>query len=457
MRISGMEHRRRPARASVMAVARPMPGTGRAGMNRAGMNLAGTGFAVMPIIALLMAAWCSASTVLAAPSYTLTDLGTLEGDSVAYAVNELGQVVGISKPNSYSSRAWVWQPGTGLAELDGLRGDQTFAYDINDVGQIVGGGETTDFGLHALLWDGPGSPSPTDLNPSPDHFSSATAINNAGTAVLQAQRTTDFGSSVMLWNEGTGLVDYGRLGGTDAQGWDINASNDVALYWTSRGMPVHAMQWHPDDGLWFTSNDIPSADEGDNFLQSGNSHSVNASGSMAGAYFVAGTPGGWRAFRWAAAPGRLARDYPQGLTTELATLGAESIAWAINDGNDVVGFSNPVVDSRDEEGFRATLWDFVPIFEDGQQVGSVTTLYDLNDLLVGDASIGWTLLGAQDINNAGQIVGYGRAPDGQMRAVLLTPALVPEPATVGLLTMAMGLALGRRRTRRLENKPTTRD
>ncbi len=394
------------------------------------------------LLVLLMGTLVGAAGTSASPYYSLTNLGTLEGDSVAYAINEAGHVVGISKPTDHTSRAWVWRPGTGLTELEGLGGDLTFAYDINDVGQIVGGSETTDYSVHALLWDG--SSTPTDLNPSPEHFSTATAINNAGTAVLQAQLATDPGSSLMLWNADTGLRDYGRLGGNDAQGWDINESNDVALYWSARGMPTHAMQWHPDDGLWFLSNDITSASYGDNFLQSGNSHSINESGSTVGAYFVAGVPGGWRAFGWSAPSTPWLRHmYPQGFTTELETLGAESIAWAINDDGDTVGFSNPVVDSRDEAGYRAVLWDYELIVEDGEVVDGVTTLYDLNNLLVGPAAVGWTLLGAQDINNAGQIVGYGIAPDGHVRAVLLTP--VPEPGTAALLTGAAGLALARRR------------
>ncbi|MCX7424221.1 MAG: PEP-CTERM sorting domain-containing protein [Planctomycetia bacterium] len=58
-----------------------------------------------------------------------------------------------------------------------------------------------------------------------------------------------------------------------------------------------------------------------------------------------------------------------------------------------------------------------------------------------------TLRGAYDINDAGQIVGLGRNPDGQDRAFLLTP--IPEPATAallisGLLALA---ALGRRKGR----------
>lgn len=383
----------------------------------------------------------AAEAAPAALHYALTDLGTLEGDSVAYAINERGHVVGISRPSDHTSRAWVWKPAAGLAELHGLGGDQTFAYGINDVGQIVGGA-TIDFTVHALLWDA--STTPTDLNPGPEHFSIAQAVNNAGRVVLQAQKPLEPGSSLMLWDADSGLVDYGRLNGADAQGWAINDSDEVALYWTAQGAPPHAMRWHPEDGLWFLSNDIPSAAGGVQIVLSGNSHAINEDGRVAGAYFVQGVPGGWRAFRWSPDPQR-PRSQPQGNVLELATLGAESIAWGINDSGDVVGFSNPVISSRNEEDFRAVLWKWrIEMLPDGSEQ-PVIDLYDLNDLLVGPAAVGWTLLGAQDINNAGQIVGYGFDPQGQMRAFLLTP--VPEPAAAALVLLLAGFAASTRRSR----------
>jgi uncharacterized membrane protein len=60
-------------------------------------------------------------------------------------------------------------------------------------------------------------------------------------------------------------------------------------------------------------------------------------------------------------------------------------------------------------------------------------LYDLNTLLCGgDSYEDWHLAEAWDINNAGQIVGFGDF-HGQTHAFLLTPHCVPEPASMALV------------------------
>lgn len=76
-----------------------------------------------------------------------------------------------------------------------------------------------------------------------------------------------------------------------------------------------------------------------------------------------------------------------------------------------------------------------------------TGMRDLNSLIPDTA--GWTLVEARGINDAGQIVGYGRH-NGQPRAFLLTPSpqadlalsqtATPNPATAGdLVTFTLGL------------------
>jgi hypothetical protein len=68
-------------------------------------------------------------------------------------------------------------------------------------------------------------------------------------------------------------------------------------------------------------------------------------------------------------------------------------------------------------------------------IDTAGTMRDLNDLIPPDS--GWVLQRADGINDAGQISGYGSAPNGSTRAFLLTP--VPEASFVAPLGF-MGIA-----------------
>ena len=106
------------------------------------------------------------------PSEGMQDLGTLGPgltSSIAFDINNARQVVGrafsanqqISPPTDpeYFSRAFLWAPGSGMQDLGDLSGGHSVAYAINDAGQVVGrswiGTFTLEYGAVylAFLWD----------------------------------------------------------------------------------------------------------------------------------------------------------------------------------------------------------------------------------------------------------------------------------------------------------------
>jgi probable HAF family extracellular repeat protein len=111
----------------------------------------------------------------------MADLGTLGGvHSFAYAINDVGQVVGQSGTGSGLVHAFMTGPdGEGMTDL-GTLGGYSLAYGINDAGQVVGWSTTAAMGpAHAFI-TGPDGTDMTDLGTLAGDFSAASGINDAG-------------------------------------------------------------------------------------------------------------------------------------------------------------------------------------------------------------------------------------------------------------------------------------
>lgn len=91
-------------------------------------------------------------------SGTMTDLGTLGGDSVypdhrAEAVNSSGNIVGRSYTAGAAARAFYWN-GTTMANLGVLTGGtESWAFGINDSNVVVGTSNVTGGAFHAFVYD----------------------------------------------------------------------------------------------------------------------------------------------------------------------------------------------------------------------------------------------------------------------------------------------------------------
>jgi probable HAF family extracellular repeat protein len=234
----------------------------------------------------------------------MTDLGTLGGPAtVAWDINDRGQVVGTSATPSMEGHAFVWQDGV-MTDLGG--GD---ALDINARGQVVG-----EFGVgghsHAFLSrDGV----MTDLGTLGGDYARAEAINERGQVVGQSW-TASGETHGFLWEDGT-MTDLGDIG-TQGRLISINEHGQVLGNRSATGMDQQAFIWH--DGM----TDVGMTGGG----RSNHAIAMNAGGQVTGSSYAPG-PTDYRTFLW-----------DDGTTTDL---GVRTNPSDINDKGQVVGGGPP--------------------------------------------------------------------------------------------------------------------
>jgi len=199
----------------------------------------------------------------------MTALPTLGGyNGVAASVNNLGQVVGWAEtavhdptcapPQVLQFEAVIWGPGKGeIQQLPGLGDDpDTAATAINDNGQVVGISGICQNAVgalsakHAVLWqDGQA----TDLGNIGGHgWNTPTFINNQGQVVGFANQSGDLINGQLalkfhafLWTKERGMRDLGTLSGDAiSEALGINESGQVV------GVSYGAGFSHPRAFLW---------------------------------------------------------------------------------------------------------------------------------------------------------------------------------------------------------------
>ena len=361
---------------------------------------------------LLLAA--SATGAFGQAAYQYIDIGAaLSGDSVASAINDVGQIVGSGGAHGSSTwQAWRWSAGTATV-LPSLNGTSAWANDINNAGEIVGGISRFDAGT---VWPG-------------------TAIN------------------AVIWrnDQATALTQLGAFGW--AQAYSINDAGVVVGGYDPRSDPIsylrqHAAQWDPSGQL--------------SMLPGGHAASLATSINSQGT--AVGMVGDWQGSSHDPASALPAKWSPS-LVTLQPVPRYSATAWDINDRGQIVGYSG----NRYGSPGQAVLWEdgMTTVLGDPQAEGNALALNE-HTQIVGYAVVngqyratlwqggstidlnaqidptvlegGWVLTSASDINESGWIIGTAtQAGTGATRAFLLTP--VPEPATVVLLLLGM-LSLG---------------
>ena len=330
--------------------------------------------------------------------FQITDLGTLGGtESFAYAINDAGQVVGLSRlAGDNDTHAFLYDHGN-LIDLSvtynlgsGPYGESVS--DINNSGQIVGNSP----GGHVMILSGGSVTEIGVFDGMPSSFSAALGINNLA-QVVGYYSSADSLHHAFLYSNGV-VTTIGPFGAdATSVAYAINDSGMVAGSAADSFMvPAHAFLY---------SNGVMT-----DISPFGNSEStaraINNSGQVVGEFLTADNSS-FHAFL-----------YSNGVFTDLGFEGSPlSVPFAINDSGQVVGTVyvnyNVCYDPGTGKDYPCPANPHAFFYDHGR-------IIDLNVLMHQAGIFGWKLTIASDINNKGQIVGYGvRA--GKYRAFLIEP------------------------------------
>ncbi len=359
------------------------------------------------LVAILATCAVGVRPVQADPvKYRIVELPTLGGtENFAYAINDRGDVVGLSRtPGDTFSDAFLFRSGVmiSLAPLEGSN-----PQDINRRGQIASGVTRNGIFLPAIynsrtgrirMLGSLGGVAFGSFN------GAALSLNDRGQAVGYSYLDS-VTHHAFLYSGGV-MTDLGSFGGSSAA-LDINNSGEIAGF-ASDSVNGFAHAFVFRDGMMIEINPFGGPNN------ESSAEGINNRGQVVGQGLV---PSG-DAFN--------GFIYSDGAITNIGTLegGRNSQAFAINDRGKVVGIADQ---PYDDVCLDPDTGMYVPCVKYAQRAflyenGVMTAL---NSLIAPNS--GWDLSWALDINDRGQITGYG-IKDGQFRAYLMTPVARRRPA-----------------------------
>jgi probable HAF family extracellular repeat protein len=154
---------------------------------------------------------------------------------------ERGQVVGVSDTATGAQHAFLWQGGV-MTDLGTLSGEESVPFAVNERGQVVGRSTLAGAGgYRAFLWQRGTMRNFGALGN--DTFSYAADINDHGQVVGISSRHADSGDErAFLWQRGT-MIDLGAAGGVASGAYAVNDRGMVAGYVSPTRSETYAGVW----------------------------------------------------------------------------------------------------------------------------------------------------------------------------------------------------------------------
>jgi probable HAF family extracellular repeat protein len=333
----------------------------------------------------------SLPSLASAQAYSVTNIGAASTRPSPRAVDNNGDVAGVFmvSPKPPQSHAFFWTKSDGVQDLGTLGGggNDSAAFGINASGQVVGQANSSAGGSdQAFLWTN--TAGMIDIGNLGGPSSVANAINASGQVAGQSDLANGF-TAAFLWTQSGGMQSLGTLPGGQQSGANaINSAGEIAG-WANVGSKDDAVIWTESGGL---------VNLGINASCGATALGINDSTEVIGWFNnSAGCSFTSHGFSWTHSGG----------FNDLGILsgGQYSFAYGINSTGQIVGTGN-----NSTSAIVALLWT-----ADG-------TIHDLNTLIA--PGIARTLVSANAINNAGQIVVDATSKTGKGNyALLLTPIM----------------------------------
>jgi probable HAF family extracellular repeat protein len=154
-------------------------------------------------------------------------------NGIGYDVNDYGEVVGEYSIDG-QQYGFIWDSSNGLRNIPTLGGDRAEALAINNLGQVVGVSEfsLTSTKSHAFLWDefnGNRDLGTLESCPAETDHSTAHGINILGQVVgrscaISVERPN--GVNAVIWDETNGMIDLNTLIPVDS-GWILETASAI--------------------------------------------------------------------------------------------------------------------------------------------------------------------------------------------------------------------------------------